>query len=322
MKSKKAITLGILIVLLIALTATYAALTASNRAREEREAEEAENADAGVPLYEVEVSDIVTISYEKDSESISITRSGDTWCLVEDEKFPLKQTTCDSIAEKIAGISSKRSVEDGDEADFGLDEPVMTAAFSTANGESYTVEFGDVNSFNSCTYIRYDGRVYMIDDELTSLCKTDRTKLIDITDSFPSAIDDESVTAIELTDENGNTNTVTDSDGMSDLLEKIESVVTFKTYAGYGLSEDELDEYGVGSDAFTAKIRYKTSDSSDSDTQLDAYFTVRFGSGVDSGYYYALPDGTMTYATNKEAFSEIAEYMDYTAPESESEETE
>ena len=323
MKKKKLLTLTLLIILMLALISVYLIINSVNRAREERKAAESSSEEAGVPLFSVSADDIAEFSYEKDGVTVSAVRIGDKWRLSDDEKFPLKQSMAESIASGIASIATQRSVESGDDADFGLDEPSLTVLMATSEGDTYMVEFGDVNSFNSNTYIRYNGSVYMVKDELSSLCKTDRSSLIDITDAYPSALTSDSATSVQIIDCDGTTNTITDADGMSEIISIIKGAADFKDFAGYGLASEELDEYGVGEDALTVTLRYKTSVSSDgtsdTETQLDAYFSVRFGCGDDGEYYYAVPDGTMTYRTDEDTYRSILDYLHYTVPETESE---
>ncbi len=314
--------LAVLVLVMAALISAYLVISSVNRAKEEREAAESAAEEAGVPLFSMTADDIIGYTYEKSGVAVSVEKVGDEWQLSDDGKFPLKQSTAESIAAGIASLSTLRTV-DGDEADFGLDEPSLTVSVVTSGGASYKVEFGDVNTFNSNTYIRYNGSVYMIKDALSSLCKTDRSALIDITDSMPSALSADVLTSVQVTDTDGSTTTISDSDGMSGFFNIVKGAVTFKDFAGYGLDTDELDRYGVGDGALSVTFRYKTSASSDGtdtgDTQLDAYFTVRFGIGDDGEYYYAMPDGTVTYRTDESTYREICDYLDYTAPETESE---
>ena len=98
--------LAVLVLVMAALISAYLVISSVNRAKEEREAAESAAEEAGVPLFSMTADDIIGYTYEKSGFAVSVEKVGDEWQLSDDGKFPLKQSTAESIAAGIASLST------------------------------------------------------------------------------------------------------------------------------------------------------------------------------------------------------------------------
>jgi hypothetical protein len=161
---KKPIKLLCLVLVLALLLGAYVLLT---RQTDEEDAEEA--VDDSVSLYLVNSNDIKTMSWTCDGETYTVTRNDDdTWSC--DEGYPLDATMLDTLADTLSAVVAARivPVDDGDLAEFQLDEPVMTVSVATGTTEA-TFYVGLHNAYTDQDYAQMAGQdtVYLLETDLS-----------------------------------------------------------------------------------------------------------------------------------------------------------
>lgn len=140
-------------VFVILCTATFA-LT-----RTEEEKEQIKN--SGEIILEVPGDTVQSLSWEYEDTSLAFHRE-EGWLYDEDETFPVDEDAIMELLEPFASFGVSFVIEDvSDYGMYGLDTPVCTIAFATAD-RSYTVELGDFSNMDSERYVSIgDGNVYL-----------------------------------------------------------------------------------------------------------------------------------------------------------------
>ena len=304
-KKNKALPLLILVVILIALIGAYVLL----QGMQKDEGAEDEADTVTIQLADFAKDSIASITYGGE-EKITILNASGVWYLEGDEKFPLNQTLASKMAESIVGLSASKAVESEDLTEFGLDTPELEVNVKLTNGEEYIYSIGDVNSFNSMTYILTAGRVYMFTDSFSTNFAYDKDELMVISDAFPTDITDESIKSVTLRDADGAEKSY---DSTEATLSDIKKCFSFTDVNAYGLSEDEMASLGFNENGAAVVIKYSTAtDTSTDAATLEATFTILLGE-ADGVRVYALKDGDMTYTVDSDLFDSIFEASDTTA---------
>ena len=298
-KKNKVLPLVVLVLLLLALIGAYVFLQSLP---DESETDDADDA-VSIPLSSYSADDIAAISYG-DSEQITIVSENGVWYIEGDERFPLNQTVVSEMAESLASLAASKEVESDDLAEFGLDAPALTVNVKLTGGDEYTYSLGDVNSFNSLTYILASDKVYMFSDTLSTCFGYSKDELMLVDDSFPSDVTDDNIQSVTLRDADG-TEKSCDTTDMT--LSDIKECFSFENVNAYGLTEDEMSSLGFDEDGAAVIIKYSTStDTSTDAATLDATFKILLGES-DGVSVYALKDGDMTYTVDSELFEELFE---------------
>ena len=156
-KKNKALPLMILVGIMCVLAIGYAVLSAANdKAEADRLAEE-QAAAAVIMLAELDSNQATELSYRAgEGEWITFTRSGSTWVYARDAEFPLNQETVSHMAAAISSIGATRAIEEGMDADYGLDTPAYEIHI-TYNGTYVQSAFLPF-TFNEATLVYIAGR--------------------------------------------------------------------------------------------------------------------------------------------------------------------
>jgi len=307
MKKKKIVPLIILLVFLVALIVLYAALAGYNR-KKAAEASDTTSAEAQeIPVSTVSSADITAISYKTEKLSVSLSFSGGKWIITDDEKYPVDQSAVSKMLSVITSLAAARELEVSDTADFGLDIPVLTVTV-TANGTEHVFTLGDVNSYNDLTYLGYNDKVYMITDTLTDVFAADKAKLFAATDSFPSAITDENVISVTVTNAKGYSTAISDADGIEDIIFDAQKYFSFAILKGYGLDPDGIAEFGINADSESIVIEY-------AHNNAKAVFEVMLGKDSEGKCFYTVPGSTTVYGIDATGYDKLMSYAYYTPAE-------
>ena len=294
-KKNKALPLIILIVLLIGLIGTYVFL--QNLPDED---DTVDNAEVSIPLSDYSADNIVSVSYG-DSEPVTIVKENGTWFLDGDERFPLDQTKASKMAESIASLSASKEVDSNELAEFGLDTPSLTVKVKLTDGDEYCYSIGDVNSFNSLTYILTSDKVYMFTDDLSKNFDYSKDELMLIDDSFPTDITNDNIQSVIIRDKNGKETSYSSTDlSLSDL----KKCFSFDDVNTYGLTDDEMVALGFKEDGASVIIKYSTVADTSTDVALNVTFKILLGE-VDGKIVYALNGGDMTYDPGTSILEEL-----------------
>ncbi len=313
-KNKYAPLIGLLIAFVV-FFAIYKALCASNerKAAEEAAAEAAENAD--IMIAEYDYTTMTSLSYEKKgSDKLSFAVSGSSWIYVPDEHFPLNNTTIANMASAIAQIAVECTVDEGEAADYGLDDPEYIINVKYSDGDSHEYKIGNYNSFNSSYYFMADGEMYMVASGLLSYFDYTLDDLMSL-DTIPSSDWSDTAYVNYITVKDGeNENKIEDDTGKSELVDLLGSLY-LNDCADYYTEEEEKANYGLdGSCSIT--VNYKkaktTTDSSgnESTTYLDANYVLTIGK-TDGGYYIMPTGSNIAYNLSDEDAENILAYIDY-----------
>jgi hypothetical protein len=128
---------GLLILLLLALLGVSLANQAADQAQEEADAA----AVIYLPLGETPVELAFTGT---DGTALDFVSNDGVWACAADADFPLSQTTVESIASTLEGMTATKSFSPGEElSSYGLEEPTHRLTLTDANGTQTTLLLGD-----------------------------------------------------------------------------------------------------------------------------------------------------------------------------------
>lgn len=317
-KKNKVLPLFILVGVLLVLVIGYAALSSANAQKEAEEAAAAAE-DTTIMLAEMDATAITELRYRYgENDWITLAQSGGVWTWAEDAHYPLNQTTAAGLGSAIASIGAIRTVDEGEAADYGLDEPICEIHVRYGEGTTYKYAIGDRNSFNDAYYFRDDdGAFYMIASGLLTYFQTDLDDMLVLDTALATLSDGDIVsvtvtdgeksstytqTATEETDEDGNT-TIYDAD-VTALYDRF-CELDLRAWADYYADSTEMAEtYGIdGTRSLT--LTYKkavsvnsgteTTASTSQTTKVDATYTIYFGSTADGQVYYSPKGSTIVY---------------------------
>lgn len=163
MKNKKGLIVGIII--LVLLLGAYFLLRYLNL-DEEDTAEE----DAAETVFEIDADDISNIQIVSGENTFDFSHGDDKWNYVEDDKFPLSESAILDKVSSLTSVSSMRTIEDPDNlADFGLENPEVTATVTDTDGKETELALGATNDAVSGCYMSMNGdtsKIYLVDTTL------------------------------------------------------------------------------------------------------------------------------------------------------------
>jgi len=280
---------GILAVLLVA----YTSLAAANRKAEEEALAAAEAGDETEIIAEYDPAAAEAISCTVNGETLSFEKDGGTWYYTGDRKFPLNQTAVESMAAAISTIGVSRSIDEGEAADYGLDEPAYTITVRYSGNVQREYRIGDRNSFNGEYYFMTGSRIYMIADGLLAYFDYTLDDLM-VKDAYPTDIETDYITSVTLrTGED--TVTVQDAAEISDLYTYVRQL-NFASAADY-YTENPAEEYGIdGTRGIT--VDYKKAvvttgaDGTETSTRISTAYHIYFGDTAEDGSVYYAPKGS------------------------------
>ncbi|MBO4837017.1 MAG: DUF4340 domain-containing protein, partial [Clostridia bacterium] len=95
------------------------------------------------------------------------------WETAESPAWPADQEVLQDLADQLTGLQATRKLEDvKNEADYGLDTPVITVTASWNDGTSTVYSMGDATPFSDGYYLNLsgeDGTIYTIEPSLSSV---------------------------------------------------------------------------------------------------------------------------------------------------------
>ncbi len=163
MKNKKGLIVGIII--LVLLLGAYFLLRYLNL-----DEEDAEEEDAAETVFEIDADDISNIQIVSGENTFDFSHGDDKWSYVEDDKFPLSESAILDKVSSLTSVSSMRTIEDPDNlADFGLENPEVTATVTDTDGKETELALGATNDAVSGCYMSMNGdtsKIYLVDTTL------------------------------------------------------------------------------------------------------------------------------------------------------------
>lgn len=304
--------------------------------------EEKENEDTSVTVIDKSSLTVTSVDITTKAGNLVFSYVDDEWVYDGDEHFPVNQDKLSSVAQAMAKISASVEISpdrQGEDSEYGLDAPGVRAIATFSDGTSVTYSFGDINSYKSLQYLRVSGddNIYLTE---TSVAETLAAKLDDLcqSEAFPLTADgikSTDVKEITVKTADGNTNTVTDSDGIDELLGyvKVLNLTSRATY--YASAEDMSSEYGIDASSATVTVKYVKSttytdeDGDDYTGSEDMSYTLRIGKafvqslqeadgteGSETCYYYSPEGSDMVYYSDSASVGAVFDFIDYVPGES------
>ena len=165
-KKKKRNTLVVLLAMLVVVCGVYFGVSKYSEAQmnEETQAEE-----ESIPM--IQMDDVVAVSYDNETASLSFEKREDEWICLEQEDFPLIQNRINSIANAMKDMSANRKLDDTtDLSQFGLDQVTKTVTAEDSEGNTKTLKIGNVNEYTGDYYAMVEGddTIYTIADSIVN----------------------------------------------------------------------------------------------------------------------------------------------------------
>lgn len=150
-RSKKLIAL--LAVLLVLCVATFAVMQIEEQKEQIKT--------SGEIVLEVSSDDVQSLSWEYGKTSLAFHKD-EGWVYDEDEAFPVDEEKIAAMLEQFESFGVSFVIEEvTDDSVYGLDDPVCTITFATAE-QTYTVRLGDFSKIDEERYVSIgDGNVYL-----------------------------------------------------------------------------------------------------------------------------------------------------------------
>lgn len=330
MKAKKKRLIA-LIALIAALGAVIAVLVFVKNRKEETEP----YVSPYTSLVYEDSTTITDLSFGKvGEEALGFTYADYKWNYTADKDFPVSSAVLDEMAKSVSSVSAVRTIEGEEKEEYGLGDGALhiTAAFS--DGKEIDLTVGALNSFNSYTYIKDGaGKIYMFSDSLTEAFSKELDDLIELDDP-EGTVDTNYLVALDVSDGNGNSNSITDTAGMRALFDQ-SGVYDCLDWVEYAVGSDRFAEYGIDDGSAKLVIRYKaahsvTDDNGESSTiRVEEAYEIIFGDRFEETdendeaaeyVYYTVSKSSIVYKIPVSAFEETMAYLDY-VPESSEDET-
>ncbi len=307
-EKKNIIKLICLLLVLGLLILAYVLVSSYNRKLAEEEAQEQESSEISIGAAEAE--DITGIRYTYGTAETEFALQDGTWVYTAEPSYPMDQEKISSIATYAAGLTATRTVDEGDESEFGLTSPELSLTVTSSDGTEAEYVFGDVNSFSSERYLKYGDTVYMVKDQISTYFNSEITDLVSVSESFPDDISEESVTKIILESED-QTYEITDSAELSAVLAVIKDNVTYEEWVKFGVSDEDMAQtYGLSDAGITVTVKYTVSADTSDSSSLSADATYSFTAGRSGdGYYYSEANGDTVFSTDAELYDMISPYF-------------
>lgn len=307
-KKNPILTLCLLALALAALLIGYKVLAGVNDRREAAEAEAAAAGEDTVTVAAFDPADMTALEYRYGSgEVLRFEVVNGAWRYAADPRFPLDAQALASMGTSVSSIAAVRTVDEGEPADYGLDEPVCEVTAEYGGAGRHVYKTGDYNSFAGAYYLMADGDIYLVSSNLTSVFSKSLDDLI-VRDTIPASewTTREYVSSVTVRDGDAE-RVITDAEEIDGILTEL-SRVYLRTVADYFTEEEEREAAGLdGSRAVTVAYRkaVSTSDSEGNSTTnyLDTSYTLLFGNEGETGTYASPLTSTILYEVDAETVS-------------------
>ena len=136
---------------------------------EAQESKQTEGKEETIPIIEME--DVVSLSYDNETASLSFKKQDDTWVYTEQEDYPLMQNRINSIANAMKAMEANRKLEKTDDlAQYGLDQVSNTVTAEDANGNTKTLKIGSLNEYTGDYYAMVEGddNIYTVPEAIVN----------------------------------------------------------------------------------------------------------------------------------------------------------
>ena len=327
MNKKSMRNLAVLAAVLVAACLVYVIIIRVSAANEAREASESEAASEAARIFVTDMTDADHLEINTGEETLSFTKTDDTWYYDEDENFPVNQDDIQTVADAASKLEATRELTGGDALeDYGFTEDnEISLTVSNADGDSVTLQYGsDVNeeyyfkTADSDTVYTVDTSLYnaisgmtlydFVQMETLPTSTVDGIERVEVTldgetysfekpEEEETEAETESETAAEESSEDAaeteeETETETESpeeEAFSNLSAAIPGM-SIEACINYYVTDDELADYGLDNPYMTLEYTFTNSDD-ETQTQV-INIGDKFTGDDDSEYYYIQLDGS------------------------------
>lgn len=177
-KKRQIALLGLMVFLLAAAYLGVGAMTSENETTED-ETQESNQA----VLFEVETENATELTYERENQTVTLIKSGESWVEKENPDTPLEQSYIENMLSVFEGTTIKQIIWETKEqaAEYGLDSPDLQVTLTMSDGTTYSYQVGmeAVTSSGGC-YVTADGKdgIYLVDDKANAAFSYTKAELI------------------------------------------------------------------------------------------------------------------------------------------------
>lgn len=233
-KKKMWILLGLILVLV-------AANWSAGAWTEHSEKKEAEEAEAN-KIYLSDAENVTAYSYTDGEQTMSFTKTEDTWTYDADTEIRMDQDVAQSMADSIRQMTAVRELEDPDPLeDYGLDTPAYEILCQDSDGEETKIYIGNGAGENYYATVGDSGKVYTVSAGFQDFLQFDLTSLVQY-DTVPS-IGTGNLKKVTVTENEADT-IYQDEDQLGELAGGF-GAMTLTDCADYHVASDVLAQYGL-----------------------------------------------------------------------------
>ncbi|MBQ3880282.1 MAG: DUF4340 domain-containing protein [Oscillospiraceae bacterium] len=279
--------------------------------------------EASDPALPARMHGAVSLRFAKPDESFALTLENGVWTLEGDADFPLDQTLCQALADRLYTMKPVETVEGGDRADFGLDPAACTLTAEDTQGTTLVYTFGSYNAYAGLTYFSDGAQVFLIEPSDAQAFLVGPYDLLGLEKPMP--VDAQRVTSLSvrtlsgqwrytLTRENESftaCGTLVDAANpalaysadpdYAESLVKACSMLYLYECAAYRAQDEALEVYGLRTPTARVELCYRETDAEEESTVV-----YLFGAR-DGGRIYVQVEGTDAVYTADE--NEAAQFL-------------
>ncbi len=225
-------------------------------------------------IISLDGNEVSKFEWTIDGETLGFEKSDDAWVDPDDKDFPVDNELITEFLNEFSEVHASFIIDDVEDfSQYGLEAPDASVTFTLSEG-SLTVDLGSYSVMDEKRYVSIgDGKVYLIDTDLLEDVSVERddfmlhdtlTEMTQVTEFEVSGelntdlvYDEEGVyTYTDIYNyylvESGNHLPVAD-DSAEEYIGNLTDL-TFKTYATYTASTEDLSSYGLDSPALTITV--------------------------------------------------------------------
>lgn len=118
-------------------------------------------------VYVAQLSDFTGLTLTNSTGTLSFTKTDGTWQYDGDDAFPADQEAVEDLAEQVGTLAALRVIDDPEDLSaYGLDEPVLQASVTAADGQTAALLLGDGSSSYCYAKLAGSDTVYTISTAL------------------------------------------------------------------------------------------------------------------------------------------------------------
>lgn len=317
-RGKKLLTLLLVLVLLIGAALAALKLTPDEEAGTEE--------NTGIQIFTLDVDAVSQISWTYGEQTISFTKSNETWSYDNDASFPLNESYLESALSSLSQINAAKTITSPEDlSQYGLEPPVCS--IQVCADTTTELFIGDESSLGGQRYLSLgDGNVYLVDETILDNFSEDLLSFVQ-KETIPSMGNLTSVridtvsqslelqhledSGIAYSDnyewfvQNGDGYLTLDTELTGDLVGNITGM-SWEACVDYDAA-DHLADYGLDTPAATITVDYmETTQVQTNETDEDGNviyeqqqtaktFTLEIGDYVDESCYARIAGSKMVY---------------------------